>query len=530
MKHTFPVWLGAALVSAPLAAAQAPPGFDSPDKIFTIRTLPALMKYDLSELQVSPGDRVKVILKNEDQLPHNLVVLSEPNCSMQVAMKAWELAERGMERNWIPDDPRVLASTPMVDPGAEGAVFFQAPDRDAQMDFVCTFPGHAMLMKGSIRVSATPPPGPLKNLTYMLFHGEWNRLPDFDQLPAEARVRTEEINDGLIDLEVAERGDHFALVFNGTLQVPQDGTYRFFLSSDDGSRLVIDGERLIEMNQIQGTTEKVARQALKKGDHHLRVEYFEAAGGEHLSLAWDGPGVKMQPLSREVRRRAPQVDPVVLAPRDGRPVIYRGFMSGTGGSRRIINVGYPGQLNVAFDQDQLRLARLWKGEFLDVGRHWEGRGAGEVPPSGYAHLEFPPGPQALARPGSEDTWPQSDEFGRWSGGKFLGYELDAAGRPEFRYTCGELHISDTFQPEGEITRGTESMRRRLQLSGGVGQPVHLRLCRGDGISIEGGRARLGHLQMEVSGPGELRRSGDDLLLVLPAASLPATVEVRYTWL
>ena len=52
-------------------------------------------------------------------------------------------------------------------------------------------------------------------------------------------------------------------------------------------------------------------------------------------------------------------------------IIYRNFIEGAG--TRAIGVGYPEKANLAFDANELRLARIWQGSFIDASRHRTGR-------------------------------------------------------------------------------------------------------------------------------------------------------------
>ena len=46
---------------------------------------------------------------------------------------------------------------------------------------------------------------------------------------------------------------------------------------------------------------------------------------------------------------------------------------------RAIGVGYPGAVNLCWDADTLNLAYIWRGEFMDVAGHWNGRGSASAP-------------------------------------------------------------------------------------------------------------------------------------------------------
>ena len=62
--------------------------------------------------------------------------------------------------------------------------------------------------------------------------------------------------------------------------------------------------------------------------------------------------------------------------------------------KRGIGVGYPGQVNLAFDAEQLRLAMIWKGKFADPAVAWRGQGRGTVRPLGTVTYPFPRGPRS----------------------------------------------------------------------------------------------------------------------------------------
>ena len=79
-------------------------------------------------------------------------------------------------------------------------------------------------------------------------------------------------------------------------------------------------------------------------------------------------------------------------------IIYRNFIDGAG--TRGIAVGYPEKANLAFDANEMRLALIWQGAFLDAARHWAGRGEGFEGPAGDNILQLHGGaPFAVQREG-----------------------------------------------------------------------------------------------------------------------------------
>jgi signal transduction histidine kinase len=75
----------------------------------------------------------------------------------------------------------------------------------------------------------------LQGLKYRCFEGQWDRLPDFDRLtPKKAGVVSN------FDITVRTRSENVGLEFKGFLDIPRDGNYTFYLSSDDGGQLFLD--------------------------------------------------------------------------------------------------------------------------------------------------------------------------------------------------------------------------------------------------------------------------------------------------
>lgn len=139
--------------------------------------------------------------------------------------------------------------------------------------------------------------GGLKLETYA---GTWSQLPDFDKLkPTKTGVAD------TISAAAAKGQDHVGLRFTGFLKVPTDGVYTFYLASDDGSRLTLGGETLIDNDREHAALELRRRVALKAGLHPIVVTYFEVAYGEHLSLSYEGPGIEKQAVPASALFRSP---------------------------------------------------------------------------------------------------------------------------------------------------------------------------------------------------------------------------------
>lgn len=128
----------------------------------------------------------------------------------------------------------------------------------------------------------------LRSSTY---EGLWERLPDFDSLKLIEQTVAKTVS-----LEVTERREHFGLVFEGYLRLPHDGLYLLGLTSDDGSRLIIDGKTVVDLDGPHPAIEHGAQLSLRKGLHKLRIEFFEAEGKEQLDVSVQSDKINPQSL------------------------------------------------------------------------------------------------------------------------------------------------------------------------------------------------------------------------------------------
>ncbi|NBX28839.1 DUF1553 domain-containing protein [bacterium] len=148
--------------------------------------------------------------------------------------------------------------------------------------------------------------GDLDDLTFRFYRDTWQRLPAFDELKPED---VGAVAANLFDITVAPslRPDSFGYVFEGFLKVPADGDYTFTLDSDDGSRLVVDGQEVLVYDGIHGTgSPKTATVSLRAGRLPIRLDYFQWLHGKGLTVAWSGSGFQSRPLSHAAKAGAVQ--------------------------------------------------------------------------------------------------------------------------------------------------------------------------------------------------------------------------------
>ncbi|HET6541808.1 MAG TPA: plastocyanin/azurin family copper-binding protein [Chryseolinea sp.] len=110
------------------------------------------LKFDLTRIKVKPGERVKLTLTNADDMDHNLVI-TKPGARQEVVDASYKLGENGPKQNYIPKSDKVLWSLRIVTPGQSAYIIFQAPMKEDVYPYVCTFPGHGLVMYGAMYVT-----------------------------------------------------------------------------------------------------------------------------------------------------------------------------------------------------------------------------------------------------------------------------------------------------------------------------------------------------------------------------------------
>ncbi len=233
----------------------------------------------------------------------------------------------------------------------------------------------------------------------------------------------------------------------------------------------------------------------------------------------DGPNAKFpEGLSRQ------NVELIV----GGEAVVYRGKLWEAG--FRAVATGYPGQLNAAFDAEEIRLSLLWRGRFLNAGAHWGVQGMGRIRPLGTDVVVLPHGPELAVLTSPDDAWPTNTVPG--TGPRFRGYQLDAHRQPILLHGLGALTVEDLLEPLP--AGGPVGFRRTLKFTGTLPEGLHFRMGMGP-MSPIGPIDRSWSLSetMEVRLPNPpttpplLRGEGSRRELLLPVRT--HTLEVDYVW-
>lgn len=137
----------------------------------------------------------------------------------------------------------------------------------------------------------------LNGITYRYYEGIWTKLPDFHK---QKVVKTGAVYKFGLD-QIFPSKDEFALQFEGKIQINKDGMYQFYIQSNDGTKLFIDGKLVINHDGPHGADmEKTGQIHLAKGKHSIGLDYFQAGGGMFLQLKYSGPDVEKQEVPATV--------------------------------------------------------------------------------------------------------------------------------------------------------------------------------------------------------------------------------------
>ena len=120
----------------------------------------------------------------------------------------------------------------------------------------------------------------INGISYKYYDGAWMKIPDFSKL---SPIKSGIVYKFSLDDIVSTR-DEFALSFEGKIKINHEGTYEFFIQSNDGSKLFIDNRLVVDHDGPHGADiEKTGK-----------IDYFQAGGGMYLLVKYSGPGVEKQ--------------------------------------------------------------------------------------------------------------------------------------------------------------------------------------------------------------------------------------------
>jgi azurin len=124
--------------------------------VFIVHTVHEQLRFDTTRIEVQAGKQFEIIFENDDVMPHNLVIVP-PGKHMEIGTAAMTMTPDKLDkqgRAYLPKshEKNILAATKLLEPGQKETIKMRAPGKPGEYEFVCTFPGHAVLMWGTLSV------------------------------------------------------------------------------------------------------------------------------------------------------------------------------------------------------------------------------------------------------------------------------------------------------------------------------------------------------------------------------------------
>ncbi len=133
---------------------------------------------------------------------------------------------------------------------------------------------------------------PINGLECSYYVGHWGSTPNYFNLEPESKQNVSWIRLN----EIENNGDHYALLFHGYINIKTAGLYTFYTESNDGSRLSINGNEILENDGGHGMQEEAGEIYLDAGKHLLEIRYFQMGAGQGLKVSYQGPEIEKQEI------------------------------------------------------------------------------------------------------------------------------------------------------------------------------------------------------------------------------------------
>ena len=111
------------------------------------------LQFSTKTMEVTAGETIKLTFGNPDVVPHNWALVRPGSLE-----KIGDLTNRLVNdpdaflRHYVPESQDVICYTDVVEPKGEGSIYFQVPNEPGRYPYLCTFPGHWMVMNGELIV------------------------------------------------------------------------------------------------------------------------------------------------------------------------------------------------------------------------------------------------------------------------------------------------------------------------------------------------------------------------------------------
>lgn len=122
-----------------------------------------------------------------------------------------------------------------------------------------------------------------QGVRYNYYEGNYSSAKDLESAKAVKNGTLENIS-----IAPADQKDHFGFEFDSYLKIDKKGVYLFYLYSDDGAILYIDGKPVVNNDGSHNARRADGRIGLDEGYHEMKLMYFEDYEGQQLEVGISG--------------------------------------------------------------------------------------------------------------------------------------------------------------------------------------------------------------------------------------------------
>ena len=268
---------------------------------------------DLAKATKTPQIKLIVDLIGEEQVKEKgnvvglgkLLAAQPVNELQRIQSEVENLAKNGA----TPDIKRLGYATWVAASGPGDAFLAATQSKKSLRDFLDAVPSVDAKTRGSLFAKVQPlifelpqnlasetGTGGMKNgvrAGYMTPHAKDATNKSVDARKPQVTGELETIG---VFVPQGQPADAFTNVFEAMIEIPKSGRYKFFTTSDDGSRLYVDGKEVVSNDGAHGMVTQSGGVKLDAGFYPLRVNYFDSGGADGLTVEWSGPGFKRQPI------------------------------------------------------------------------------------------------------------------------------------------------------------------------------------------------------------------------------------------
>ncbi len=281
-----------------------------------------------------------------------------------------------------------------------------------------------------------------KDLKFGVYKGNFRTVADIEKIKPETSG-----NVALLNWNVSNAENEFAVKYIGKINVPDAGKYTFTAVHGGNTQMKINGVDAFKNGWLNSGESRQATIDLPAGDVDFEMYYWKADG-------WLAPALGLYAESATIRKQALHyanstlvanpTSPIMLNPTT-EPVVFRSFMDireGEKGKRVVhaVSVGNKENIHFTYDLDNAALFQIWKGGFLNTTPMWNDRGDGSSKPMG-SLTALGDAPLLNVLSSASAAWGDLDASYRPRG-----YELDEAGQPTFKYDYAGVNVSDKTTP------------------------------------------------------------------------------------